>query len=305
VVRRLLPGSIENGDPNGLWTFRFNPARHDTGTKTLFAGTPFQRVVPAGRTGPDGLKDALEAIDYFVGHPSTAEFICLKLINKFVSDEITLSTYHAGTAPEPLRRLLDDAIRAWNSTTPAGHIETVLRTILAPAAQDGLFWARETVRAKIKTPIEFINSSARALRVAVADTALPAKNDELGMHLFTRDDPDGWSESGIDWIDTGTMLSRMQFGQALATDGVGGVNWDVAAWLAAHQLTSAEAIVDHFDRLLFQGTLAPSNRTLLIQFATTDEAGNPLPLTPNRADFQNRVRELVGLVLSMPQWHFQ
>lgn len=305
VSRRALPGSIENGNPNGLWTFRFNPARHDTGVKTLFAGTPYERVVPAGRTGVDGLKDAVEVIDSFVSHPSTAEFICLKLVNKFVSDEITLSTYHAGTAPEPLRQLLDNAIRAWNSTQPAGNIETVMRAILAPASQDTLFWARDTVRAKVKTPIEFINSSARALRVSVSDTTLPAKNEELGMHLFNRDDPDGWSESGIDWIDTGTMLTRMQFGQALSTDGVAGVRWDAAAWLTAQGLTSAEAIVDHFDRLLFQGSMAPSNRSLLIQFATTDDAGNPLPLVPTRSDFAGRVRELVGLILSMPQWHFQ
>jgi len=86
---------------------------------------------------------------------------------------------------------------------------------------------------------------------------------------------------------------------------VAGVRWDAAAWLTAQGLTSAEAIVDHFDRLLFQGSMAPANRSLLIQFATTDDAGNPLPLVPTRSDFAGRVRELVGLILSMPQWHFQ
>ncbi|MCC6235270.1 MAG: DUF1800 family protein, partial [Verrucomicrobiales bacterium] len=54
VSRRTLPGSIENGDPNGLWTFRFDPDEHDTSEKVLFRDTPYQFTVPAGRTGTNG-----------------------------------------------------------------------------------------------------------------------------------------------------------------------------------------------------------------------------------------------------------
>ncbi|MCC7375024.1 MAG: DUF1800 family protein [Verrucomicrobiales bacterium] len=305
VNRRLLPGSIENGDANGVWTFRFNPDRHDTGEKILFAGTPHETKVPAGRTGIDGLKDAVEVIDSFVNHPSVSEFICLKLINKFVSDEISLRTYHDGTAPAELRALMEEAIAAWKSTQPAGNIATVLRAILKPATLDGQFWSRTTYRSKVKTPVEYINSSARALRTSVAGSNLPAENDALGMHLFTRDDPDGWSESGIDWIDTGTLLARIQFAQDLPGNRVNNVRWDVAAWITANGLTTAESIVEYFNQLLYQGAMSASNRELLIRFATTDDTGNPLALDPARADYGTRVRELVGLILSMPQWHYQ
>ncbi len=305
VLRRVLPGSIENGDPNGLWTFRFNPARHDTSEKVLFRGTPHEFRVPAGRTGTNGLRDAIDVIDFMVGHPSTAEFICLKLINKFVSDEITLESYHDGTAPQDLKALLEQAIAAWNSTQPAGHIATVLRAILKPGSLDGPFWARAHYRAKVKTPVEFINSTSRALGVDITGTALPAYNDRLGMHLFTRDDPDGWSESGIDWIDTGTLLARMQFTQSLTTGRVTDVRWDVNAWLAANRLASPEAILDHLNTVLFNGAMSQANRELLLRFARTDDNGNPLPLDPARADYAQRVREWVGFILSMPQWHFQ
>lgn len=305
VHRQLLPGSIENGDPNGVWTFRFNPDRHDTGEKILFAGTPYETRIPAGRTGIDGLKDAVDAIDSFVNHPSVSEFICLKLINKFVSDEISLRTYHDGTAPAELRALLDEAMAAWKSTQPAGNIGTVLRAILKPATLDGHFWSRAAYRAKVKTPVEFINSSARALRTSVAGSNLPAENDALGMHLFTRDDPDGWSESGIDWIDTGTLLARIQFAQDLPGNRVNNVRWDVVAWTSANGLTTAESIVEYFNQLLYQGSMSPANRDLLIRFATMDDNGNPLALDPQRNDYATRVRELVGLILSMPQWHYQ
>lgn len=305
ISRRSLPGSIENGDPNGVWTFRFNPAEHDTGAKILFAGTPHERRIPSGRTGLDGLKDAVEAIDSFVSHPSVSEFICLKLINKFVSDDITLESYHDGSAPAPLLELMNQAIAAWNSTSPRGNIATVMRAILTPQAQTSHFWTRAAYRAKVKTPVEFINSSLRALKAGVSGTSLPTVNDNLGMHLFTRDQPDGWSEKGIDWIDTGSLLERIKFAQALAENRVGNVTWDVAAFLSANQLSTAESIVNYFNRLLFAGSMAESNRQLLIQFASTDEQGNPLPFQPSRGDYQRRARELIGLILSMPQHHYQ
>ncbi len=305
VVRNLKPGSIENGDPNGLWTFRFNPAQHDTGAKVVFPGTPHEIRVPAGRTGLDGLKDAVDIVDAMVKHPSTAEFICLKLINKFVSDEITLGSYKDGTAPAELRQLLDAAIAAWNSTTPAGNIRTVLNTLLTPRAPDGLFWTRGTYRSKVKTAVEFINSTARALNLEISGTPLPVRNDMLGMHLFTRDEPDGWSEIGADWIDTGTMLARVQFAQAISADRVEGVRWNFAAWRTANNLSSAESIIEYFNQLLFHGKMSAANKEVLLKFVTTDDLGAPLALDPARANYETRVRELVSLILSMPQWHFQ
>lgn len=303
--RRLLPGSIENGDPNGIWTFRFNTGQHDTNSKVLFSGTPQEFRVPAGRTGIDGLKDAVEVIDSFVAHPSVREFICLKLINKLVSDEISLRSFHDGTAPEPLMQLMATATNAWMSTQPAGNIQTVVRAILRPATQDSYFWSRAAYRSKVKTPIEFINSSVRALRASVGGLSLPTSNDAMGMHFFTRDDPDGWSELGVKWIDTGTLLARIQFAEALTGDRVASVRWDAVAWVRAHGLTTPESIVEYFDGLLFHGNLTQANRTLLVHFATTDDSGKPLPFDAARADFGTRVRELVGMILSMPPWHYQ
>jgi hypothetical protein len=305
VERSLRPGSIENGDPNGVWTFRFNPAKHDTGQKVLYKGTPYEVTVPAGRTGIDGLKDAMDLVDSFVSHPSVSEFICIKLVNKFVSDEINLRSYHDGSAPVELIDLVNSAIQAWNSTTPRGNIRTVMNTILSPSVHTSYFWSRAAFRNKVKTAVEFINSSARALKADVSGTSLPAINDDLGMHLFTRDEPDGWAEVGNKWIDTGTMLYRIKFAQSLASDRVSSVKWDFAAWRAANNISSADTIVDYFNKLLFQGEMDAANRALLIKFVTTDDNGAPLALDPLKNDYEPRVRELIGLILSMPQWHYQ
>jgi len=305
VERETLPGSIENGDENGVWTFRFNPQEHDTEAKIIFKSTPYEINIPKGRSGLQGLKDATDVIDAMVNHPSVSEFICVKLINKFVSDEISLVSYHANTAPLRLRQLVNDAIAAWHSTTPAGNIRTVMRTILNPSTQTNYFWSGGAYRSKVKTPVEFINSSLRALNADISGNSLPGLNDALGMHLFTRDEPDGWSEIGSDWIDTGTMLERIKFSQALAENRNNNLRWDASGFLNNNQLNSAEAVVNYFNQLLFQGKLSSDTRALLIEFVSTDDQGNSLALDQARGDYVRRVQELVGLILSMPQWHYQ
>ncbi len=99
ISRKILPGSVENGDRNAVWTFCFHPDEHDTSQKVLFQGSDYETIIPAGGEGADGLHDALDVVESMVNHPSTAEFICIKLIQKFVSDELTLATYKDGTAP--------------------------------------------------------------------------------------------------------------------------------------------------------------------------------------------------------------
>lgn len=305
VERRSLPGSIENGNLNGSWTFRFDPEEHDQAAKRLFPGTPQEINIPAGRAGVDGLKDALEVIDAMVAHPSTREFICLKLINKFVSDQITLQSYRNETAPEGLRELMDAALAAWMSTSPPGNIQTVMRAILQPAAQDNYFWTAGAYRAKIKTAFEFINSSLRALDADLQGGELPAYNDRAGMRLFEHEMPDGWSELGFDWMDTGSLLERINFVQALANNTDSGMTWDLDALLGDLQDRSAEGIVAHFNQRLFQNALSSADQAVLVRYASTDAAGNPLPLDPNRNDFKRRVQDLVGLMLAAPQWHNQ
>ena len=305
VVREQLPGSVENGDRNGVWTFRFNPAEHDLSAKDLFVGTPFEMHLATNRTGLDGLKDGLEVIDAMVNHPSTREFICLKLINKFVSDQITLQSYRNGTAPEGLRKLMDDALAAWVSTTPAGHIQIVLRAIFSPVGQDNYFWTGSAYRGKVKTPVEFINSTLRALNVDLRGVSLPLYNDRIGMSLFDRDMPDGWSELGFDWMDTGSLLERIKFVQRVTGKNDTSLPWDLNSLLSGLATKTPEAIVAHFNQLFFQGGLSSANRDLLVRFVSTDRNGDPLALDPARSDFNTRVQELLGLMLSAPQWHNQ
>jgi len=76
-------------------------------------------------------------------------------------------------------------------------------------------------------------------------------------------------------------------------------------WLAGLGDKSAEGVVAYFDGLLYGGSLLPSQRELLVRYATTDDAGRPLAWDPARADYRRRVQDLVALLLALPQAHLQ
>jgi uncharacterized protein (DUF1800 family) len=314
LLDRTILGGVENGDPSGVWTFRFDPAQHDTTAKTLFDTKPWEINIAANQMGMSGLQDALYVVKALVDHPSrpltqetpaVAEFICIKLIQKFVSDQITLANYKAGTAPAALTLLLNDCIAAWNSTSPKGDIRTVMDVILDPVSRTSAFWSDTNYRAKVKTPVEFINSTIRVLDGVATGSGLPELNTQMGMFLFTRDEPDGWSELGIDWIDTGSMLERINFGQAFAENRDTDYRWSTLSYLDSRGLDTAQEIIDHFGDVFYQGTLSSTEEGRLLEFLTTDANYAPLPFNRARSDFQTRVQELLGLMLSMPQWHFQ
>ncbi|UCF17186.1 MAG: DUF1800 family protein, partial [Phycisphaerales bacterium] len=310
VDRRILPGNIEKGDLNGLWAFQFNPEQHDTSAKVLFEGTPYRIVVPEpggpGRAAPTGLNGTLNVVQAIANHPSTAEFICIKLIQRFVSDEITLATYKGGTAPAKLQELLAEMLAAWKSTTPAGNIRTVMETMLDPVNQSNLFWSETAYRTKVKTPVEFINSCLRAIDASASGRGLPGLSDDMGMHLFTRDDPDGYSELGSDWIDTSSMLERIDFARDLAQNRKADYSWDSLLFCDERNLETSLQILAYFDELLYQNTLPEANRSLLLDYLATNSDGVPTRLSRlNPQDFKDRVEEFVGLLLSMPQWNFQ
>jgi hypothetical protein len=307
VARKYNPGSIAVTNPHGLWTFRFQPEQHDTGAKMLFKGTPHEIRIPGGRTGRKGVQDAIDVIDALAGHPSTSEFIVCKLLNKFVSDDISLETYHDQSAPAPLLKLMDDAIAAWNSTPRPGHLQTVMRTILDPEKQSNPFWTTLAYESKIKTPTEFINSTYRALGARIIAPGIGEITANMGMSLFQRDDPDGYSELGDDWMDTQSLLERIRFCQSLAINGeYSAGNWSLPLMISKHKLRTAEDIYDHFNQVLFQGQLSSRRKAVILDFANTDDLGFLDPVAKLTGQQKTRrLQQMVGMILSTQEFQYQ
>ncbi|HEX6533545.1 MAG TPA: DUF1800 domain-containing protein, partial [Gemmatimonadaceae bacterium] len=169
--------------------FVFRPAMHDRGEKVFLGHT-----LPAGR----GIEDGEEVLDILARHPATARFIATKLARRFVSD-----------TPPPA--LVERAAATFTRTD--GDIREVLRTIFTSPE----FFSRAAYHGKVKSPFELVVSAARALGAPPDTSPRTARMvARLGQPLYEHRDPNGYPETGDAWINTGSILARINFGLAVA-----------------------------------------------------------------------------------------
>jgi uncharacterized protein (DUF1800 family) len=169
-------------------TFRFDPERHDRGTKHWLG-----REVES-----QGQREGEMALDVLAMHPSTAHHLSFKLAQYFVQDN-----------PPPA--LVERMARSYLASN--GDISTVLRTLFASAE----FMAPEAVGAKFKTPYQFVISAARASATPTVNIApLLGTMAQLGMPLYGCQTPDGYKNTQDAWLNPDALTRRITFATALA-----------------------------------------------------------------------------------------
>jgi uncharacterized protein (DUF1800 family) len=191
-------------EPNRGGGFEFNEKIHDNGEKHVLGVT-----IPAG----GGMGDGLKVIDILAHHPSTAAFISRSLAIRFVSDD----------PPEELVRKM-----AASFLKTDGDLLEVMRTMIyAPE-----FWDPANFRSKMKSPLEMVASAVRAVNgdVDFAQT-LTGQLNQLGEPLYRKLEPTGYSNRGADWINSASLLARMNFAVALAHGKIQGVKIDPAQFV--------------------------------------------------------------------------
>ncbi|HEX4601974.1 MAG TPA: DUF1800 domain-containing protein, partial [Gemmatimonadales bacterium] len=187
-VARIFTGwSIRRPQDGG--DFEFHDWAHDYGEKIVLGIT-----FPAGHGRDEGIR----LLKLLASHPATMHHVSRQLCERLVNDD----------APDGC---VDEAVAAWQRTR--GDIRAVLRAIVRSPD----FWAPRNVRAKVKTPLEFVVSAARALG-ADPDTTprLAQVVARLGEPLYLHVAPDGYPERETAWVNSGALLDRMNVAVALA-----------------------------------------------------------------------------------------
>ena len=189
-LARILTGwTIDRPQMGGDFVFR--PEMHDNGTKT-FLGVTFKG---------DGQREGERALDLLAEHPATARHIAYQLAQRFVADE-------------PPAELVDRAAKTFTATK--GDVRDVVRTIITSPE----FFSDDVRRVKVKTPLEFVVSSVRATGAAVTSAQpLVAALRNLGMPLYSCEPPTGYSMTADAWVNTGSLLNRMNFAVDLVSGG--------------------------------------------------------------------------------------
>ncbi len=180
--------------------FFYNDKLHDKGEKIVLG-----HVIAAG----GGIEDGEQVLDILARHPSTAHFISKELAERFVADN----------PPEALVNRMAQTFLATN-----GSIREVMKTMLNSKE----FWSQGAYRAKVKSPFEMVTSSARALDANVVDGwALANQVGRLGEPLYRKLEPTGYSNLNSEWVNSASLLGRMNFALQLAQNHVESVKVDV------------------------------------------------------------------------------
>jgi len=251
--------------------FEYNARFHEPGTKTVL-GKQFSG---------GGESEGEAALKVLARHPSTARFISRKLATRFVADE-----------PPPA--LVERMAQTFSKT--GGDIKEVLRTLFRSPE----FWSRESYRAKVKTPFEFVVSSLRATNADLQNPFVIAQAlNKMGMPLYGMQPPTGYSMKADAWVNSAALLNRMNFALGLGTGRLPGVKVD-GAQLGAAAATPEQALVTLEQKLLAGDVSPQTHATLQKQLAdpkvtgvSMDAAGGKLPANPG---------VIAGLILGSPEF---
>jgi uncharacterized protein (DUF1800 family) len=177
----------------------FREWAHDRGEKQVL-GVRFQG---------SGMQEGTRLLEVLANHRATMHHVSRKLCARFVADH-------------PPDGCVDAAADAWHHSD--GDIREVLRAIFRSPD----FWAPQHVRAKVKTPLEFVVSAVRAVGgVPDSTPRLAQVVARLGQPLYFQPVPTGYPETQEDWVNSGALLKRMNVAVALAAGRLPGVRVDL------------------------------------------------------------------------------
>ncbi len=280
------PGWVHEGD------FLFNPNRHDK-TRKMVMG----RIFPSG----GGYEEGLLLFNLLSHHPATAKFICREIAVRFVSDTPSVS-------------LLDRMTKTFLETK--GDIKDVLLTMV----ESPEFWAPAAIQEKIKSPFELAISSVRSLQVRIEDpNQLNNWISRMGEKIYNYQAPTGFPDKGQYWINTGSLLNRMNFGLAFAGGRIQGITLDLLSLNNHHEPESALAALSIYGKILvplgdstqMQKRLSPLlNDPALAQKVSTAATGNTDSLRQINSALalqrskQNNIMlsQVVGVLIGSPEF---
>ena len=212
----------------------------------------------------------------------------------------------------------DDIVAALAPVVKANKFE------IAPTLQtlfsSRWFYSQDVMRRQIKSPVQLVVGTRRALGVGLAE---PRQVDNalklMGQELFTSPTVKGW-DGGKQWINTSTLFARYNLPAYLGTGRLPTApkqtgpadaraqyadfdsGWNPQVDLAAAAAVTTDAVVDLYLRKLLGFPLDDRKRGELIEYMNGTGDARSHFHDPVTVESERRVRGLVHLIMAMAEY---
>ena len=121
-----------------------------------------------------------------------------------------------------------------------GDLREVMHAMFAsPEFQDPA-----NIRSKVKSPLEMVASAIRAVNGDIEDGfALVGLMNQLGEPLYRKLEPTGYSNRGADWMNSASLVARMNFAIALTQSKIAGVRVDAGQFAGDASMIERELLL--------------------------------------------------------------
>ena len=249
--------------------FVFTPGQHDNTSKTVLGFT--------------GNWDGADVIDILVRQGACASFIARKLWSFFAY-------------PNPEEAVTADIAKVFMES---GYD---LRRTIGAVFSHPAFYSDRAYHAVIKSPIEFAVGFIRQFGVVTDAVQLGGALTTMGQQPLNPPNVAGWP-GGTNWISTTALLQRYNMINEILRRGVDQPTYlDMAALVKRHNLTTKDQILGFFADLMVDGDLSAAKLAALDTYLLSDDSGNPGRFELNQRTIDMKVRGLVHLIATSPEY---
>jgi uncharacterized protein (DUF1800 family) len=245
----------------GTRAVSFDASLHDAGRKTFL-----------GRNGNFAGDDI---VDIIFEQPQCARYFAASLLNWFVYND-----------PEP--QLIDSVAAILRKHR--FELAPVVSTLLS----SNVFYSERAYRALVKSPVEFVVGTYKALGLGEVDESALAALQQMGQRLFFPPTVAGWP-GGQNWLTSGTMIARQNFLTRL----LGSQTLSTSSWLRGLPVASASASRVLAETIL-QGDVAPASLVELESYL--GGAGTAALASLSVENYDQRVSGAVYLAMATPAY---
>lgn len=283
-----------------------------------FTGWSFRK----SRTSPD-----LFAYDFIVNapqHDSTAKTIYGQTANFAGEDVVTIIAARRATPRFLVKRLFEFFVYPLtNSTGDLATIETFadvymnnnhsIREVARAIFTSNEFFSERARFGLIKSPVELIVGAIRQLGAQYQPGAIGGRRDstlfqlssQMGQDILNPPDVSGW-KLNLGWINTASMLTRFNYGNALITNRPDGSN-NTGPSVTTDQLKKSTRknptkTVNNFLSLLGPLVVDQPAISSLVGYLQTSDNGAAGKFSKDTATIDKKVRGLVHQIMSLPEY---